>query len=219
MLSKSELETVSKNFLFRGISSDEIKDLIGDINFEKIRFSKGEVIFSRENFRRALGIILSGSVTVTKGDLTMSVLSVSDLFGAAALFNEEETYVSTLTARKAVKVLFLSDDDVVKLIGREPRIAGSYIRYLSGRIRFLSEKVDILSEASGERRLVRFLFGCADENGVVTLGIPMTELASRLGIGRATLYRELSRLEKDGAISRDGKRIVIREINGLMCRK
>ncbi|MCD7712610.1 MAG: Crp/Fnr family transcriptional regulator [Firmicutes bacterium] len=219
MLSKSELETVSKTFLFRGISSDEIKDLIGDINFEKIRFSKGEVIFSRENFRRSLGIILSGSVTVTKGDLTMSVLSVSDLFGAAALFNEEETYVSTLTARKAVKVLFLSDDDVVKLIGREPRIAGSYIRYLSGRIRFLSEKVDILSEASGERRLVRFLFGCADENGVVTLGIPMTELASRLGIGRATLYRELSHLEKDGAISRDGKRIVIREINGLMYRK
>ncbi|MCD8055423.1 MAG: Crp/Fnr family transcriptional regulator [Clostridiales bacterium] len=219
MLSKAELETVSKTFLFRGISPDEIKDLIGDINFEKIRFSKGEVIFSRENFRRALGIILSGSVTVTKGDLTMSVLSVSDLFGAAALFNEEETYVSTLTARKAVKVLFLSDDDVVKLIGREPRIAGSYIRYLSGRIRFLSEKVDILSEASGERRLVRFLFGCADENGVVTLGIPMTELASRLGIGRATLYRELSRLEKDGTISRDGKRIVIHEINGLMYRK
>lgn len=207
MLFVKETEIISKTFLFDGFSHEEVASLLEEIYFEKINFSKGDIIFSPKSFRRALGIILSGRVIVKKGELTVSELAVGDLFGAAALFNNEATYVSTLTARTDGTVIFFTEETVRTLTEKNAGIGMNYIRYLSGRIRFLSGEVDMLSEVTPARRILRYLSGKAEEGGKVR--ISMTELASRLSIGRATLYRELTRLEEDGAVSRDGKDIIV----------
>ena len=102
--------------------------------------------------------MLSGRVLVTKGggDLVVSLLEQADLFGAAALFNAEEEYVSTLTARSKSSILFLSQDSVRQLIDSQPLFRSNYIRYLSCRIRFLSDKIDSLIQGPGKRNWPAF---------------------------------------------------------------
>ena len=87
-------------------------------------------------------------------------------------------------------------------------IRDNYIRYLAQRIRFLSAKVDTLSSGTGGRKLSAFLMDNVGEDGSLTVS-SMTQLASRLGMGRATLYRELDRLQSRNIISRDGKTILL----------
>ena len=46
-------------------------------------------------------------------------------------------------------------------------------------------------------------------------GWSQEELAARLNIGRASLYRELQKLEERGALVRKGKRILVRDPDAL----
>lgn len=213
MLTSQELETLSATALFRGYSSQQLMGLLKQYGWEKRTFAKGAVIYAPDHFRKELACVLSGQVLVTKGDgeLVVSLLERADLFGAAALFNAEEEYVSTLTARSKSSVLFLSQDSVRQLIDSQLLFRGNYIRYLSCRIRFLSDKIDTLIQGSGEKKLSGFLLRQMDADGTVRLACSMTELAARLNIGRASLYRELQKLEHRGILTRDGKTIVIQQ--------
>ena len=145
------------------------------------------------------------------GELVVSALSPGDLYGAAALFNDEPDYVSTLTAKSTASVLTFSQETVQQLIDTQPVFRRSYIRYLSCRIRFLSGKIDALIQGSGEKKLHAWLVSQMDERSEILLTCSMTELAARLNIGRASLYRELQKLEERGALVRKGKRILVRD--------
>ena len=161
--------------------------------------------------------MLSGQILVTKGggELVVSALSPGDLYGAAALFNDEPDYVSTLTAKSTASVLTFSQETVQQLIDTQPVFRRSYIRYLSCRIRFLSGKIDALIQGSGEKKLRAWLVSQMDERSEILLTCSMTELAARLNIGRASLYRELQKLEERGALVRKGKRILVRDPDAL----
>lgn len=213
MLTEQELETLSSTALFRGYAPEVLSQLLDQTGWEKRTFAKGQVIYAPNQFRKELAAVLSGQVLVTKGDgdLVVSLLVPADLFGAAALFNAEEEYVSTLTARAKSSVLFLSQDSVRQLIDSQPLFRKNYIRYLSCRIRFLSDKIDSLIQGSGEKKLSCFLLRQMDAEGRVRVGCSMTELAARLNIGRASLYRELQKLEDRGIVTRDGKIIVVQQ--------
>ena len=195
-------EILGSTFLFEGVSAEEILEIVREFSCEERAYLKGDVIFSPEKFERVLGVVLSGRIAVTKGRLSVSELSKGSLFGAAALFNNEPEYASTLTAKTAATVLYFSQEAILTLINRDERIRMNYIRYLSARIRFLSEKDDTLGEISSEKRLARFLLKNADDKGQVS-GCNFSEIAGRLGIGRASLYRELTKFEEAGIIRKD----------------
>ncbi len=207
-MTDDELEVLRGAFLFRGLDARAVQDMLEGVGFETRSYRKGEVVYSPESFRRELGMILRGSLTVTKGAFTVSELGAGDLFGAAALYTDEERYVSTLTARKTSLVLFLTQKRVTELIDHNSVIRDNYLRYLAQRIRFLSAKVDALSSGSGERKLSDFLLKNVGETGVITVR-SLTELASRLGIARASLYRQLDRLLDAGIIAKSGKTITV----------
>jgi CRP-like cAMP-binding protein len=82
----------------------------------------------------------------------------------------------------------------------------NYLRYLSGRIRFLSARLQALAAGGAEGKLSRYLLENAAEGALVC---PATELAQRLGISRASLYRAFQALEDAGLIQRRGKTILV----------
>lgn len=213
MLSSRELEALSRSPLFQGYSPDGLLHLLGQIPWERREYAKGAAIYTPERFQKALAAVLSGQVLVTKGDgeLVVSLLQAGDLFGAAALFNEAADYVSTLTARSPCAVLFFSQQAVRLLIASDARFRDNYIYYLSCRIRFLSDKIDALIQGTGERKLSGFLLRRMDPEGRVSVGCSMTELAARLNISRASLYRELQKLEARGTLRREGRVIFIQQ--------
>ncbi len=203
-----ELTVLAGTFLFRGLTKAEVASALSGRGAEKRVYARGETIYSPTGFRRELGILLAGTVTVTKGALTVSELAAGDLFGAAALYTDEARYVSTLTARTACEVLFLTQESVDGLLESSSLIRENYLKYLAQRIRFLSAKVDALSVGTGERKLSAYLLRHVDGTGRLTVR-SMTELASTLGIGRASLYRELAKLQAAGLIEHAGKTVQV----------
>lgn len=195
--------------LFSGVDREGLDRLLAQA--ELCRVSRGETIYSPNRFRRCLGVLLEGRVRVSKNDLVVSTLKEGDVFGAAALFTDEEDFVTTLTALSDCVLVLIPQDGVGTLLRESGAFAENYVRYLSGRIRFLGARLGAVSAGSAERKLCQYLLSAADEAGQVT--ISATQLSARIGVGRASLYRAFEVLEGEGAIRRDGKsiRILCRE--------
>ncbi len=195
---------LSRFTLFAGLSEQQLNDILAACE-PASTYTKGEMIYRGDTFRRAVGLILSGSVAVHKRSLMMNRLRAGDMFGAAALFDDSATYVTEITAEENTQVLFLSQDTISALLVSCPPLAENYIRFLSGRIRFLNRKLAVLTTGSAENRVYQYLLAHADEHGTVQLPPSMVELAHTLNIGRSSLYRSLDALLDAGVLERTGR--------------
>ena len=205
-------ELINNTFVFKGASERVIKYALSDEECTKRIYLKGDGVFSPESYFKALGVIVKGSLQVSKETmgghrLAISRLGRGDVFGAAAIFNDLDSFATTLTALKDSTVIFFSENLIKRMMAEDFTIAENYIRYQSGRIRFLSSKIDGLSAGSAENRLAKYLVETSGEVG--TVAASMTELADMLNIGRASLYRAIETLCRSGAVKKEGKKLVV----------
>lgn len=200
--------------LFAVLDDETLDALTQDPRCVTAAYQSGDTVYSDRDFRRALGLVLSGSVDVRRIGHTQPVLlqqlKEGSLFGAAALFSKEESYVSVLTAASATTVFFLPAEVCEELLTRHPAFAMRYIAFLSDRIRFLNRRIASLAAGGTEGKLAQYLL--QNEGAPVP---SRTQLASALGIGRASLYRALDDLSAKGLISFDGKNITVLDSEGL----
>lgn len=196
-----------EHFLFRGAEPLLHEALTLPVEV----FQRGDIICGAETARRALGIVLRGSAEAVERDGHQAVLTVfhpGGTFGAAALFGGGG-YVSHIRAVTGCVVLFLPEELLRQWFVRCPRMAGSYIAFLSDRVRFLNGKITLLMQDSARHRLYHWLqVNCGGE-GLLPEGISMTKLAATLSMGRTSLYRAMAELEAAGLIVRNGKRIEV----------
>lgn len=208
-LTKSQSGVLSSCFLFQSLTDEQKEAALEGLAVQS--FQKGDSIYTQHHFQKSLGIVLEGEAAVVKENGTLlNLLTSGNCFGAAALFAPAEEYVTSIVARKACKVVFISNGELAQLFRQYPDMAIDYIAFLSGRIQFLNQKIDSFTTPSAEDAVWQWILSQADEGGKVVVGGGFARLARELSIGRATLYRCLTQLEQDGRIVKDGAQIQIR---------
>ncbi|MBE6955864.1 MAG: Crp/Fnr family transcriptional regulator [Ruminococcaceae bacterium] len=209
-----QMELLARCPLFAGCDEGAIHRALRDGGCTVAQFETGQILYQPHRFSRSLGVLLSGSVRVTRDALVISVLAPGELFGAAALFNDLPDYATTLTAAAPCRVVLLEQALVSRLMDEDARIRDNYIRYLSGRIRFLTGKVQSLAAPGVDGKLARFLLGRLTPDQPV-LNVASAELARRLGISRASLYRAFELLENRGLITHENRTLRVTDFAGL----
>jgi len=199
-------------FLMDGLSEEEqaLCSQLADV--QRIHFQKGAVIYDRKTVRRALALVLDGRARVCHGRVVMNDLTAGDVFGAAALYGSSEPYPSTVTAVTDCSILLIPQETVSRWMAAVPKVGENYVRFLSDRIRFLNRRLSTLTAGQSDGKLLCFLKAHKDANGVVTIPGGMTALAERLDIGRSSLYRSLDSLTEAGRILRNGKQIILLDV-------
>ena len=209
------ITSMGKNIQFIKLEK-EIKELIvGDERAEWLNFSKNEIIYGYDRYKKSLGIILKGKVSVRKdrtSNVLINTLGNGDIFGGAALFSKYDRFIGTLRAETDSDILFIPENLMEEIIVKSPESAVSYIKYLSESLMFLNNRLDIFTAGGAEERTLEYIRKNSriDENGrTVVDGMSMTELSEYLAVGRATLYRILDEFQRNGIIQRDGRKIYI----------
>lgn len=176
-------------------------------------YDKGSIIYSRDSFIRAVGVIYSGSASVKKDSLSLSILKSGSLFGAVTLFSDHKKFAAEITALESCLVLFIDKEQISGLMTYSTAFSSNYISYLSDRIYFLNERIDALTGGTAEARLLTYLhYNAVLNDGDKSLLVKSYgNLASGLDIGRASLYRAMDSLEKKGIIRRENKTIFLLE--------
>ena len=209
------ITSMGKNIPFIKLEK-EIKELIvGDERAEWLNFSKNEIIYGYDSYKKSLGIILKGKVSVRKdrtSNVLINTLGNGDIFGGAALFSKYDRFIGTLRAETDSDILFIPENLMEEIIVKSPESAVSYIKYLSESLMFLNNRLDVFTAGGAEERTLEYIRknSRTDENGrTVADGMSMTELSEYLAVGRATLYRILDEFQRNGIIQRDGRKIYI----------
>lgn len=198
-------------FLLDGLSAEEKENIISSLS-PAVKFSKGELIYSSDSFSRALALIVSGSavaVTNNTNRVVMKKFGPGMCFGAAAVFGDNSTYVSTVTADSETEIQFITEEKLTEFFVSCPKTAVNYITFLSDRIRFLNDRLSVLSCPSAEDTVLAYLISVSDKNGYAEIPVNMTLLSRMLGVGRASLYRSLDSLQKNGHIIRENNKIKV----------
>ena len=196
-------------FLLDGLSDEELMLCRDTGAWEVFDFCKGQVLYDAEHAPRSLALVIEGHVRVRYGRVVMNDLYAGDVFGAAALYGSDEPYPSTIEAGSSGRILLIPQETVSRWMAQVPRVAENYVRFLSERIRFLNRRLTTLTAGPADGRLWKYLLTHRDADNRVYVTGGMSALAKRLDMGRSSLYRSLDALTFAGRIRRDGKYIII----------
>lgn len=197
-------------FLLKGLTDFQKQKVIS--MFPKpICFKKGDVIYSANTFKSALGVVLNGAASATSENdgLFKKSFPKGSVFGAAAIFGDNEAYVSQIIAHTDCEVLFIEETVLKKIFTLYPETSLNYIAFLSDKIRFLNQKLNMISCPSAEDTVYKYLIENMNDDHLVSLSVSMSLLAKMLGLSRATLYRSFDALESKCKIIKQNNEIKV----------
>lgn len=214
VLRASDFTAIENCIIFKGLSAEEMHDILSDGSITQSSYKKHDDIFTPDSFTQSLAILTKGKADVCKqtdkGELFLSILTPGGVFGMAALFYEKDGFINTVRAREDCRVCFIPKKTLESVFIKYPAVANNYITVLSHKIHYLNSKISFLTSPSPSARLMNYL-DSLDETGSGEITLPMSysELSRVLSLGRTSLYNALDELSSSGQIIRDGKKIRI----------
>lgn len=201
------LSLLSQADLFSSVKSETLSSLLSEENTQLRNYKNGDLIYSSEAFKDAIGIIVSGNAKVMKknSDVMVGKLFEGDIFGCQSLFIGSDFFSNEIFAGCETEIFFISKAAIISLMQLETNFSLEYIRYLSGRIYYLNQKIVSFTGGSAESRLASYLLGCFGDYKTFKFDMPLSQLAIYLDIGRASLYRAFDSIASAGAIEKEGK--------------
>jgi CRP/FNR family transcriptional regulator len=190
------------------------------------RLARGEILFLAGEEARGLYVVASGAVRAFREspdgrEQVIHVERAGATIAEVPVF-DDRPYPSTVAAEEDAVVLFLDKKDVRRLCLERPQIALAALKLLAGRLRRCSDLVEELSLREVGQRLARLLLKDARARGsrsgagiAVDLKLTNQQIAARIGTVREVVSRAFARLQQDGLIAVEGRRVVISDEGAL----
>jgi len=190
------------------------------------RFKRDEVVFDKDDPGESLFMIDEGSVRIylpslQGADLTLAMLGPGDFFGDMALLDGRPRSASA-AALQETEAVALDRADFIAVIRSRPEAAMAVLAAVARRLRETNEMAGDLAFLDVGGRLAKKLLELAAAHGVqrpegIVLHLRLTqeELANMVGVTRESVNRNLALLRREGVISGQGRRFVIRDAEAL----
>lgn len=204
--------------LFSGLTEEEFVQLAALTHTHQ--YKKGTYIVMAEDEGEEFFIIRKGQVKVNivhedGREIILSLLREGEVFGELSLLDGRPRSANVVAA-EPTELITLRRDHFINLIYKHPHIATAMLAELAGRLRKTDLQIEGLALMNVASRVSKTLLNLVVEQGSETEeGIMLErrpthqELAKMAGTTRETVTRVLSRLEKEGYIRCEGRRILV----------
>ncbi len=213
-------DLLNKIPLFRGLTENEIRELLSPQNTRKRIFEKGETVLYEGEPVRETGIVLSGKVIIELSDAwgNNSVISGVEKGGAFA-----EAYACVpgslmlqhVTAYEKSEILFIDIRALLETDGvknkAQLKLLKNLLTVCASKNLKLSSRMLNITPKTIRARLMSYFSECVKTSGSYKFEIPYDrrQLADYLGVDRSALSAELSKMRKDGLIEYNKNRFKI----------
>ncbi len=176
-----------------------------------MRFTDGQRLSEYADDQRSVGVIVRGLADIwcPASDGTWTLLNTirhGDCFGIAYL-TEGEAMLTRVEAKGACEAVFIRKSLIRSLLMTDAAFAERYYALCNRKLRFLLSQISILTAQSCRTRLIAYLLCHRDADNCVALHGAKDDLASRLSVSRAAVYRELGELKQRGLICPEKRQI------------
>lgn len=210
--------SIRKCYLFDGIKDEQLADAIKLLNGRIKKVIKDGYIVQLGGTIQYAGLLLKGKIESSFQNenfdqITMHTFTGGYLFGEGLVINHAKNSPVQLRAVEDSVVLFIDLEMIYAAADNSPIqniLARNLIKSLAKKNLILNQKVRILSQKSLRDRIFIYLRTLPkDKDGYVRIPFTQTALAEYLGVNRSALSRELGRMQNEGLLVIDGKRIKI----------
>ena len=190
------------------------------------QFHAGELIFSEDDACVGLYVVRAGNVRIFKSSVggreqVLAIEGPGNSIAELPVF-DGGTYPASAQAVTDCSLVFFSRQDFHALCLQHPQVALKVLRIVGARLRRLVGIIEELSFTTVRHRLIALLVRLGKAEGVrngdaitVTLSMNNSELAAQIGTVRELVSRNLSRLQAEGLIVVDGRRLQIPSLKRL----
>jgi CRP-like cAMP-binding protein len=210
--------------IFSGLSEQEFAFLAQRLVQRK--FHAGEFIFSEGDACAGLYVVQAGNVRIFKSSASgrEQVLTIDGPGNSIAELPvfDGGNYPASAQAIIDCSLFFFSRQDFQALCLQYPQVALKILRVVGARLRRLVDIIEELSFTTVRHRLIALLVrlgkGEGARNGdAITVTLPMnnSELAAQIGTVRELVSRNLSRLQAEGLVVVDNRKLEIPSLKRL----
>ncbi len=215
MLNVNYVRILKESGIFRYITPDDYEKAAQELKITSMKFVNNQVIFRQNEKARQIAIVVTGEVKAEKihgsgSDNMVHTYSFGDVFA----------YEGVVSSSKVYPVDYISDGDsqialidVVKLYecSFAKEIMQGIVGYMADESIRRMYRIEIMSKKKLRDRIMTFLRIEESEIGssVFTLNITREQLAQQLGVNRSALSNELSKMQREGIITIDKRKIYL----------
>lgn len=190
------------------------------------KFQKNDFLFHEGDFYTGFFILLKGSVKVYKitpdgRESVVHLIKPLNTFADIPLF-EGSNYPANAQSLEESLAIFLSKEGFLKLIRENPEISLKMLAGFAKRLKSLVSQLEDISSKEVSNRLAKYLMKEIKNTGneklpepFVKLTIPKSTIASFLGTITETLSRAFKKLQGEGIIHVNGKKIFVKDMKRL----
>lgn len=186
-----------------------------------VHVARGDLLHAAGDELGRLFVVHSGRVKLVHvwpdgREHLIRVVEPGDYVGERAFLTGERTDYHAQALSDAQLCVF-AHADLERLVATYPGIALALVHSLSDRAAEAERRV-ALTGVAVDARLARYLLDLADPGGsdpVVRLPLSKRDVAAYLGTTPESLSRALARLQREGVIAVDGRRIALSDVDRL----
>jgi CRP-like cAMP-binding protein len=202
--------------LLADLPADDVRRLLAIAR--RRTFSKGEVVFHRNDPADSLHLIVRGRfgvrVTTQLGDsVLLEVLGPGASFGEIALLLPDSRRSATVSALEGGETRSVFRDDFVRLQHEHPGVKDVLLRLLADQLRRTSDRIVeahyVDAETRVRRRLVELAAIYGDEGSPAAIPMTQEDLAAMAGTSRATVNRVLRSEQREHAVELSRGRVTV----------
>lgn len=215
---------LKKTPLFANLTEGELQALAARTSHK--RFRQGEHLFAEGDPCTGLFLVASGKIRIFKlsasgREQVLAVEGPGSSFAELPVF-DGGNYPAAASALEDAEVLFISRKDFQNFCREHPDVGLKVIAVVGSRLRRLVGIIEELSFTTVRQRLIALILRLAQADGTpskegirVELTKSHQDLAAELGTVRELVSRNLSRLQAEGFLDVEGRKIVVKDLPGL----
>ena len=205
--------------LCRHMTGAQLDALLSAAGSRVRSYEKGAYIFSEGDKPERLYILLQGKIGIVRDALSGRRVLVTQLEAGGELFGE--VYLFLGSGRYDVHAEALESSAVLELPGRILREASFYDGGLGGILQqnllaifarkayALNRRVRVLGAATLREKIAHYLTQRQDQQGRIRERLSREEMAAYMSAARPSLSRELGRMQEEGILRMEGRRIEV----------
>ena len=222
---RNETSTVLKRTpLFANLTDGELQAL--SARTSRKQFQQGDQLFAEGDPCTGLFLVASGRIRIFKlsasgREQVLAIEGPGSSFAELPVF-DGGNYPAAASALEDAEVLFISRKDFQNFCREHPDVGLKVIAVVGSRLRRLVGIIEELSFTTVRQRLIALILRLAQADGTPSKGgirVELTkshqDLAAELGTVRELVSRNLSRLQAEGFLDVEGRKIVVKDLPGL----
>jgi CRP-like cAMP-binding protein len=184
------------------------------------RYRQGGYVVRQGEPRDGFQVLRRGRVRIYFADPdgrehTVRYASPGELVAGCSGDRQQRECFSAIAETDDVETCHFSGSNLDPLLVEYPAVGGALLRLMDANLSEAYQRLHRLASTTSRQRLAELLVRLVEDEGKLSLVLPRRQLADLLGVTEETAVRSLTALTQLGLVRKEGRRVVVTDLNRL----